>query len=181
VQQNHRPPADRTNDLVRVCEIFAHWVLMDATATSSIDADQYHLPAERKPARRQRWCVVKRRELVGHRAQYGVAHTTIARLQPLRGARNAAIGRGPRLGRWSRGWGPGARQGRTGRGRVAGSLVLGSRRSETGLCEIGSGNLPECAAEMRPMRRGLIGDNCFAAAIMPAPVSCCVGRSADAG
>jgi hypothetical protein len=36
-------------------------------------------------------------------------------------------------------------------------FVLGSRRSEIGLCEIGSGELPECAADMRPARRGPIG------------------------
>jgi hypothetical protein len=60
------------------------------------------------------------------------------------------------------------------------SLVLGSRRSETGLCEIVLANLPECAADMRPARRGVIGDNGFAAGLTAAPVSCCAGRSAGA-
>jgi hypothetical protein len=40
VQQIHRSPADRANDLVGGCEIFAHGVAMDATANSVLDVDQ---------------------------------------------------------------------------------------------------------------------------------------------
>ena len=49
----------------------------------------------------------------------------------------------------------------------------GDRRSETGLCEIGSGELARVRRghETRAQRR-LIGDNCFTAAMMAPPVSC---------
>jgi hypothetical protein len=40
VQQIHGSPADRANDLVGGCEIFAHGVAMDATANSVLDVDQ---------------------------------------------------------------------------------------------------------------------------------------------
>jgi hypothetical protein len=55
-------------------------------------------------------------------------------------------------------------------------LVLGSRRSETGLCEIGAGELARARRGHETRATRADRDNCFATDLMAAPVCCYAGR-----